>query len=284
MLRAYTALVAIMYVNFAPAAIAGPFNNVGISRNDSSIDQWAATVVSYQPAPGVAAAFSDPAAALGPADESVVSLGDLDGQQIGEGVPPGAITMAFATPIRNGPDWDLLVFENAAALFPPPFVFGELAYLEASSDGVHFARFPSVSLNVEPGQGVAGETELNTTFGRAFAGINITNVSNLAGIHPGNFGTAFDLDDLSGMPLVQSGDVDLHGIRFVRLIDIPGNGAFLDSQGRAILDAWVTRGTGGLDLDAIGARYAVPEPTTDALTAAAIVLVVLSARKRRYGH
>ena len=72
-------------------------------------------------------------------------------------------------------------------------------------------------------------------------------------------GTAFDLEDLASDALVQSSIVNLNDIRFVRLVDIPGNGAFLDSQGRAILDAWPTAGSGGLDLDAIGARYAVPE-------------------------
>jgi hypothetical protein len=273
MLRAQIARLAFVLVIIAslPAA-AGPFENVGVSHDDPAITHWAASVVDYRPAPDVAASFADPASALGPANGSVVSLGDLNAQQISDNILPGSITLALATPIGNGPGWDLLVFENAGGFFPPPFVFAELAYLEVSTNGVDFARFPSISLNVEPGQGIAGDTEINSTFGRAFAGINASNVTNLAGIHFSNLGTPFDLDDLAAAPLVQTGDVDLADIRQVRLVDIPGNGAFRDSQGRPILDAWVTGGSGGLDLDAVGARYAVPEPSAMALAAMALIL------------
>jgi hypothetical protein len=232
-------------------------------------------VINYLPAPGVAASFSNRASALGPANGSVVSLGDLNAQQIDDGLAAGTITLAFEAPIMNGPGWDLLVFENAGALFPPPFVFAELAYVEASTNGMDFARFPSIALNVETGSGIPGDTEINATFGRAFAGINTTNVKNLAGIHPSALGTSFDFDDLISAALVQSGIVNLNDIRFVRLVDIPGNGAFLDSQGRPILDAWPTSGSGGLDLDAVGARYIVPEPGTLALVAAAIAALAL---------
>jgi hypothetical protein len=279
MLRARVVLLVFVAVCIAHSAMAGPFNNVGIPKDDPAITHWAASVIGYQPAPGVAASFADPTGALGPAEGSVVSLGDLNAQQISDSMLPGSITLALAAPISNGPGWDLLVFENAGGFFPPPFVFAELAYVEVSSNGVDFVRFPSISLNVEPGQGIAGETEINTTFGRAFAGINASNVTNLAGIHFSNLGTAFDLDDLAATPQVRSGVVDLGDIRQVRLVDIPGNGAFLDSQGRPILDAWVTSGSGGLDLDAVGARYAVPEPGTIALVAVAMILSGLFIRR-----
>ena len=71
----------------------------------------------------------------------------------------------------------------------------------------------------------------------------------------------------------------------MRIIDIPGSAsladplvdgmgvpAFVDSDGRAVLDAWDTSinefntppiaDNGGFDLDAVGARHVVPEPTT----------------------
>jgi hypothetical protein len=273
MLRAQVALLVFVHVMIVslPAA-AGPFRNVGVLRDDPAITHWAASVVDYRLAPGVAASFANEASALGPADGSVVSLGDLNAEQISDNILPGSITLALAAPIANGPGWDLLVFENAGGFFPPPFVFAELAYVEVSTNGVDFARFPSISLNVEPGQGIVGDTEINTTFGRAFAGINASNVTNLAGIHFSNLGTPFDLDDLAAVPLVQTGAVHLDEIRLVRLVDIPGNGAFRDSQGRPILDAWVTGGSGGLDLDAVGARYAVPEPSAIALVAIALIL------------
>jgi len=277
MLRAHVALITLTYVVLVSLdTFAGPYDNVGVSKDDPAITHWAATVIDYRPAPAVAASFVNQANALGPANGLVVSLGDLNAQQLSENMLPGSITLALGAPIMNGPTWDLLVFENAGALFPPPFVFAELAYVEASTNGVDFVRFPSVSLNVEPGQGVPGDTEINATFGRAFAGINATNVNNLAGIHPSNLGTPFNLDDLTTAPLVQSGIVDLNDIRFIRLVDIPGNGAFLDSQGRPILDAWVTSGSGGLDLDAVGARYAVPEPSAVAMvtTATALALAI----------
>jgi hypothetical protein len=63
------------------------------------------------------------------------------------------------------------------------------------------------------------------------------------------------LSDLASDPLVQSGQVNLHGIRFVRLIDIPGDGSFHDSAGRSIYDAWLTYGSGGFDLEAIGVTH-----------------------------
>ena len=45
------------------------------------------------------------------------------------------------------------------------------------------------------------------------------------------YGTPFDLSDLLSDPLVLSGAVDLNNIQYVKLVDIPGNGSFLDSQG-----------------------------------------------------
>jgi hypothetical protein len=210
-----------------------------------------------------------------------VSLGDLNAQQIGDSIAPGAITLSFTAPIMNGPGWDLVVFENAGTFFSQPFVFAELSYVEVSSDGAEFVRFPSVSLNVEPGQGTPGDTEINTGFGRSFAGVNATNVYNLAGIHPSNLGTQFDLNELTAAAAVQAGAVDLGNIRYVRLVDIPGSGAYLDSQGRPILDAWVTSGSGGLDLDAVGARHTVPEPSVVALLLVIALVGTILLFKRR---
>lgn len=275
-----TALAISVLLIFAAEARSGPFQNPGVAKDDPAIEQWASMVVNYTPAAGVGGSFSNAANSLGTADGTIVSLGDLNAGQITGGISPGRITLDFDRPFADGPGWDLAVFENAGTFFTPPFVFAELAFVEVSSNGADFARFSSISLNVEPGQGVPGDTEIITSFGRAFAGVNATNVRNLAGIHPANVGTPFDLAELANDPLVQSGLVDLDLIRFIRLIDIPGNGSFLDSQGHPILDAWPTAGSGGLDLDAVAARYVVPEPATLALVAAAILAGIVAARWR----
>jgi hypothetical protein len=113
--------------------------------------------------------------------------------------------------------------------------------------------------------------------------VNPSNIHNLAGIHPVNIGTAFDLEDLAADMLVLSGAVDLNAVHFVRIVDLPGNGAFLDSAGRGILDAWPTAGSGGVDLDAVGARYVVPEPGAAALAIVAACVGLLNGfiRKRK---
>ena len=76
----------------------------------------------------------------------------------------------------------------------------------------------------------------------------------------------FDLENLVNEPSVVAGEIDLNQINFVRIVDIPGNGSFLDSEGRPIYDPWQTPipGSGGFDLEAIGAinTNTVPEPTS----------------------
>ncbi|MCC5841967.1 MAG: PEP-CTERM sorting domain-containing protein [Opitutales bacterium] len=66
-------------------------------------------------------------------------------------------------------------------------------------------------------------------------------------------------------------------IHYVRIVDIPGSGDFPDSLGNPILDAWLTTGSGGFDLRAIGV---IPEPAH-----AALVLglggMLLALRRRR---
>jgi hypothetical protein len=202
---------------------------------------WATDVASYAPALGVAPSWSDADLALGSVtgdNFDIVSLGDLNASQINAGNSPGSITLHFANPIRNFSGADFVIFENA---FISDYntggtgiggIFGDLAYVEASSDGVNFIRFPSASLT----PAAVG----------AFGSIDSTNVFNLAGKHVNaggsSWGTPFDL-----------GAVGLSSVSYIRLVDIPGNGAFRDSANRPIYDAWVTAGSGGIDVEAIGA-------------------------------
>jgi hypothetical protein len=203
-------------------------------------------VVSYLPAPGVDPGWDDPSLALGPVtgdNFDIVSLGDLNSSQIAAGASAGQITLSFSRGIGNRAGADFAVFENS--LGTSSTVFAELGYVEVSSDGTHFARFPSASLTPS----AVGP----------YGSIDPTNVHNLAGKHVnayGNsWGTPFDLSDLSADPLVQSKQVNLSGIRYVRIVDIPGDGSFKDSNNRPIYDAWLTFGSGGFDLEAIGVTH-----------------------------
>lgn len=238
---------------------------------------WATSVAEYAPSDQTwSGTWDDPKKALGPAtgqNFDIVSLGELDRSEIDQGISPGYITLGFGDPcepngagIRNGPGYDFAVFENAFISEVTTLLgsaegqmAADLAYVEVSSNGRDFARFPSVSL-----------TNDRVTY---YSTIEVSNVHNLAGKHPNAIGqcmgTPFDLDDLRDQPNVISGLVDLNDIRFVRIVDIPGSGDFFDdatsqtdpatgphwqryTERHPIYDAWPTWGSGGFDLEAIG--------------------------------
>lgn len=259
----------ILFFVFAVAAAdAGPYTESGVNGyigddykhadplNDSDaiinpiFRGWAAGFTNYLPSDNQwTGPWNIPSKALGPATglyTDVVSLGDLDNTEITSGVNPGQITLIFGDPqnssdtnhIRNVKGYDFAVFENGGN-----GVFSEIAFVEVSSDGVNFARFPAVSLT----QGLMG----------AYGPIDVTNVYNLAGKHA-NFagvctGTPFNLSELANEPNVVNDLVDINNICFVRIVDIPGSGVFFDSSNYPIYDAWLTWGSGGFDLEAAGA-------------------------------
>jgi outer membrane protein assembly factor BamB len=198
---------------------------------------WATTVVNYSPSPQpINPSFANPNNFLGPLTPSVVSLGDLTADMIANGDQPGSLVVGFDNPIWNGPGTDFAVFENG--FISGGGIFGELAYVEVSTNGTDFVRFPSVSLTSSP----VGP----------FQTFDPTNVYNLVGKHINGWGTPFNLDDLATDPLVLDGTVDLNRINYVRMVDIPGNGSFLDSLGNPIYDPWLTTGSGGADLRGLG--------------------------------
>ncbi len=199
-------------------------------------------------------------------------------------IQPGQITLTFSQPIHNGPGPDFVVFENGfISDYTLPTgsvagqIFAELAYVEVSTDGQTFVRFPSVSLTLpldpngltDPSKGGTG----------AYGCIDPTNVYNLAGKHANaygsSWGTPFNLKDIANASAVLNGAVDINNINYIRIVDIPGNGFFKDmatslidpstidpntglggscyTQIHGIHDAWVTWGSGGFDLEAVGA-------------------------------
>jgi hypothetical protein len=111
-------------------------------------------------------------------------------------------------------------------------MFAELAHVEVSADGVTFHRFPSTSLTAAP----AG----------SYSALDPSDVHNLAGKHANSFGESW------GTPF-DIGQLGLEQITHVRLIDIPGDGSVSDSSVNPIYDPWLTFGSGGFDLEAVGA-------------------------------
>lgn len=242
--------------SYSPAA--GELGSNAISKDSSVFVSWATGIEitrGYQdissPADGLASfgTFSD---ALGPAEgtsTNVISLGD-----------GGNAILTFATPITNGSGPDFAVFENG---FTDNYL--ELAFVEVSSDGNHFVRFPAIS-----------ETPTNNQLG-PFDYNDCRFIHNLAGNFRQGFGTPFDLEDL-----VDSSGIDINAITHIRLIDVVGSidpqyGSY-DSQGNIINDLYPTNfASSGFDLDAIGVihqqplgldilnlTYSIyPNPTTD---------------------
>jgi hypothetical protein len=201
---------------------------------------WADSVTSYLRS-DTDVSFSDPDLGLGAVTGDnfhVVSLGDLSAPAITAGTPPGAITVKLAKPVRDLNGADFVVFENGHITQSNQGgagiggVFAELAEVWVSANGVDFVKFPTTSLTAAS----AG----------MYGSLDPTNLRNLAGKHVnayGNsWGTPFDL-----------AQVNLAQITHIRIVDVPGNGAFLDQSGQPIHDPWRTFGSGGFDLEAVGA-------------------------------
>jgi hypothetical protein len=181
------------------------------------------------------ATYGDEYYGVGKGNDSVVSLGD-----------GGIATLRFDPAITNGPGFDFAVFENALS-----DAFLELAFVEVSSDGIKYVRFPSVSL-----------TQTTTQIG-TFGSIDATKIYNLAGKYRASYGSPFDLEDLK-----DSTGIDLNHITGVRIIDVIGSiqqpWATHDSQGHIINDPYPTPfWSCGFDLDAVGVVHSANEGIED---------------------
>lgn len=208
---------------YAPAA--GEPGSTAVAQDDPRIVGWASgwvDPVSY--GSGVDDVWKAPERAVGGAQGATADVVSL-----GEG---GAIVLTFDPPIGNGPGADFAVFENA---FIDTFL--ELAYVEVSSNGADFLRFDCAYL----GDGAVG----------GFSGHQAQQIGSLAGSYRQGFGTPFDLDVFLQKPAVMTGLVDLSRIRYVRIVDIVGDGTAQDSFGSPIFDPYPTVGSAGFDLDGV---------------------------------
>jgi hypothetical protein len=197
-----------------------------VAYDDARVVAWATGVDDYSPGPGVTQTqYMMPSQALGPAGTNTLAVVTL-----GNG---GSITLSFAAPITDGDGWDFAVYENSFA----SDIFLELAFVEVSSDGTHFARFDSAF------QGTA--TPSTNSSGTA------AQIGGLAGSYMVGYGTPFDLAALANSPAVRDGTVDLTAIQHVRIVDIIGDGTTRDSFGRGIVDPISSGPTAGFDLDGI---------------------------------
>jgi len=171
-------------------------------------------------------------ASVGTNQSGVGIAGDNDVVSLGDG---GSAILTFAHEIINGTGPDFAVFENS---FNNTFL--ELAFVEVSSNGIDFVRFPSHS-----------QTSFASQIG-GFDDLDATNIYNLAGKYKARFGTPFDLEDL-----IDSTAVDVNNITHIKIIDVVGivnaNESSYDSQGNQINDPFPTPyPSSGFDLDGVG--------------------------------
>jgi len=213
---------------FAPPA--GQAGTTAIYKDSSVFVNWASFCVltrglqDISNTSGPYASIGDSSKAIGIADNSIVSLGD-----------GGTAVCTFQYPITNGPGPDLAIFENS---FSDDYL--EFAFVEVSSDGINFFRFPATCNIQDTAQ--TGPFDLG----------DATKINNLAGKYRALYGTPFDLQELQGI-----GGLNINAVTHVKIIDAVGsiNPAYAtyDQNGRKVNDPWPTAfGSSGFDLDAVG--------------------------------
>lgn len=211
----------------------------GIEMTDSKIELWASQIIVNRGFLNIEdtlftengsnkASFGLPENAEGAAtgeSGNVVSLGDA-----------GVATASFNSDKRiiNGEGPDFVVFENG---FGPTVL--ELAFVEVSSNGIDFVRFPSKS-----------ETKTTSQI-ETYGSLDPSLIYGLAGIHPAGVGTPFDLEELK-----DSNNININDIIAIRIIDVVGSigpGNSVDAEGTIVNDPFPTAfSSGGFDLEAIG--------------------------------
>lgn len=236
---------------------------------NTKIKAWASSVISYIAGTGNInkILFGKPEKTLGAittaeSNAHVVCLGN-----------GGSITYGFETPIADGKGFDFAVFENS---FSDNYL--ELAYVEVSSDGVNFIRFPNFYLDTS----IVYETN---------AFVDPRMVYNLASKYDWGNGHGFDLAELKYayeyalyfrehpneisdfseeyideiINIFENELIDLQNINYVRVVDIYGDGTCNDSAGNPIYDPIpdsqnTQSGSPGADIRGVGVLHYAGEP------------------------
>ncbi len=221
-----------VFSQYAPSV--GNVGTTAIYKDSSILTSWAKECYLQRGLQDISndslgyASAGDETSAIGAAGANgTVSLGD-----------GGQITCLMENNLFNGPGPDFAVFENS---FSDDFL--ELAFVEVSSDGNTFVRFPAHC-----------HTDTSAQMG-TFGLSNATNMHNLAGKYRALYGTPFDLEDLK-----DSTNVNIEKITHIRIIDVVGSidnqYVTYDSEGNKINDPWPTPfPSSGFDLDAIGSIH-----------------------------
>jgi hypothetical protein len=241
MIRLIIFLVGLISLNSYSQTYAPAANQIGttaISKDSNIIVSWATGIelkrgflnisdTNFSLNGNNKVTYGLPEAALYQAEGNsadIVSLGD-----------GGIATLTFDAPIKNGIGPDFAVFENS---FLSNYL--ELAFVEVSSDGIHFVRFPAHT-----------EISFTTQIG-GFEFIDCRYLNNFAGKYEQAYGTPFDLSDLP-----QDFFLNLDYITHVRIIDVVGSidshFATYDRFGNIVNDPFPTAfESGGFDLDGVG--------------------------------
>lgn len=220
-----------VFGQFAPAA--GETGSTAIHKDDASFKNWAKSckvirgfinisdttkTFTQNPITSNRAFFGNETMAHGKPG------GPLDCISLGDG---GSAILTFDFPAKNGPGPDFAIFENGIKEQEAPFqYFLELGYVEVSTNGKRYVRFPAVSNT--------SAKEQITSFGQ----LDPTKIHNFAGKYVANYGTPFDLEDLK-----DSTGINLDSINYIRIIDVVGNidpkFARYDSKGQVINDPFL---------------------------------------------
>lgn len=268
---------------FGPGMQSG--GGLGIHKDDPRFSGWATGYkdLVYGEARGnpVAETWRTPENAFGKAQGKLDDEGVSDGWNVvclGDG---GSITLTFDKAICDGEGADFAIFENA---FSEEFL--ELGYVEVSTDGVNFVRFPCFYT----------DSNYQGPFDNSS---DPSYIYNLASKYQNGYGHGFDLAELAYAYDYAKNDgsafsdeyrqhildmfplIDLNDINYVKISDVVGDGTYLDSAGNIIYDPDKCVGSPGFDLDGVGVINSVPEPAAFAAAFALAAFAAVSARRRR---
>ncbi len=251
--------------------------NVAVAYNSSEIKAWASGYSNYSVGTienKVDDKWKTPQNVIGAITkveptEKVCTLGN-----------GGSITLYFESGISNGNGVDFAVFENG---FDENYL--ELGFVEVSSNGVDFVRFPNFYL---------GNERVYEWLYMGNCDVLPTDVYNLASKYECGYGHGFDLQELVyAYEYINSGNcsfdseyvdafllaysnIDINNISHVRIVDVYGDGTTTDSVGHAIFDPTGNQvSSPGVDLQGVAVLNVatVPEPAECALILGCFVLL-----------